>query len=61
MRPTSTPKHLKEDIIRLFIEKKFNRSLHVKNTSGCTVDEKTGSREGITPKMKRNRCMGQKE
>jgi hypothetical protein len=60
MRPARTPKHLKEGIIRLFIEKKFNRSLHIENTSGSTVDEKTGSREGITPKTKRNRCMGQK-
>jgi hypothetical protein len=39
MRPTHTPKHLKEGIIRLFIEKKFNRSLHIENTSGSTVDE----------------------
>jgi hypothetical protein len=60
MRPTSTPKHLKEGIIRLFIKKKFNRSLHAENTSGSTVDEKTSSGEGITPIAKRNRCMSQK-
>jgi hypothetical protein len=60
MRPTRTPKHLKKGIISLFIEKKFNRSLHIENTSGSTLDEKTGSRGGITPKTKRNRCTGQK-
>jgi hypothetical protein len=47
MRLASTPKHLKKCIIRLFIKKKFNRSLHVENTSGSTVDEKIGSSEGI--------------
>jgi hypothetical protein len=52
MRPASTPKHLKEGIIRLFMKKKFNRNLYVENTSGSTVDEKTDSGEGITPKQK---------
>jgi hypothetical protein len=60
MRPASTPKHLKEGIIRLFIKKKFNMSLHVENTSGSTVDEKTSSGECLTPIAKRNRCMSQK-
>jgi hypothetical protein len=44
----------------LFIKKKFNRSLHVENTSGSTIDEKTSSGESITPIAKRNRCMSQK-
>jgi hypothetical protein len=60
MRPASTPKHLKEGIIRLFFKKKFNRRLHVENTSGSTIDEKASSGEGITPIAKRNRCMSQK-
>jgi hypothetical protein len=34
------------------MKKKFNRNLHVENTSGSTVDEKIGSGEGITPKRK---------
>jgi hypothetical protein len=60
MRPASTTKHFKESIVRLFIQEKFNRSFHVKNTCGSTVDEKACSGESITPKPKGNRCMGQK-
>ena len=60
MRPASGPKNLEESVIRLFIKENFNGSLHVQNTSGSMVDEKTCSGEGITPKLKPNRCMGQK-
>ena len=60
MGPASTPKHLEKGVVRLFIKENFNGSLHIQNTSGSTIDEKTCSGESITPKTKRNRCMGQK-
>ena len=60
MRPASTPKNFKESITGLFIKEKFKGSLHVENTCGSTVDKKTSSGKSITPKPKRNRCMGQK-
>ena len=60
MGPASTPKHLEKGVVRLFIKENFNGSLHVQNTSGSTVYEKACSGESITPKPKRNRCMGQK-
>ena len=60
MWPASTPKNLKEGIIRLFIKENFNGSLHIQNTSGGAVYEKTCSGKSITPEAKRNRCMGQK-
>ena len=60
MWPTSTPKNLKEGIIRLFIKENFNGSLHIQNTSGGAVYVQTCSGKSITPEPKRNRCMGQK-
>ena len=60
MWPASTPKNLKKCIIRLFIKENLNGSLHVQNTSGTTIYEKTCSGESITPESERNRCMGQK-
>ena len=57
MGPASTPKHLEKGVVRLFIKENFNGSLHIQNTSGSTIDEKTCSGESITPKTKRNRCM----
>jgi hypothetical protein len=60
MRLASTAKHLKKGIVRLFMKQELNRGLHIKNTCGYTVDEKTCSGESITPKPKRNRCMSQK-
>ena len=40
MGPASTPKHLEEGVVWLFIKKNFNGSLHVQNMSGSTVDKK---------------------
>ena len=56
----STPKNLEKGVFRLFIKANINGSLHVQNTSGSTVYEKTCSGESITPKPKWNRYMGQK-
>ena len=54
MWPASAPKDLKKGIIRLFIKENLNGSLHIQDTSGSTVYEKTCSGESITPESKRN-------
>ena len=52
MRPTSTPKHFEESIVRCIMQQFFNGCIHIENTSRQPIYKKTGCMKSITPKMK---------
>jgi hypothetical protein len=60
VKPTRTTKNLEERIIREFLEQELKGCLHIKEPSGISINQKTRSGKGITPKAKRHRCMSKK-
>jgi hypothetical protein len=59
MRLTSTTKNLEKSVIRGQLEKLLNRSFHAKHTCRQAINEETGCKERITPKVKRHGGMSE--
>jgi hypothetical protein len=49
MRPTGASKHLKNGVIWALTKEALNRSLHLDDSGGHAIDEKTRRGESIAP------------